>query len=324
MTYNQALQQIPATGSGCHSFLLSVANLGAIAGISEADIIGDIRANIPAGGTRRVPDKEIADAVRKALTECEPLTTDGAKHSPRRQRRPRRASKPFDGPTYRRKLIQRSGGVSEAELHELSPIRLTWNPGPMDAVALLDALYAPDDVLFIGGTYDTTVRTAKEWRRVIEQGKTWPHIIPNPVTGRKHNNRSGIPSWRCDASIADYRFAIAEFDEIDGKKFPHAEQLAFWHTIIADDLLIVAALIDSGNKSIHAWLRVNLPDATAWVREVEEGMYDPETGRMALLGADRSCRNPSRLSRLPGHFRAEKGKLQRLLYLNPQIRNQCR
>jgi hypothetical protein len=35
------------------------------------------------------------------------------------------------------------------------------------------------------------------------------------------------------------------------------------------------------------------------------------------LGCDPACRNESRLSRLPGHFRREKNAWQRLLYLNP-------
>ena len=78
--------------------------------------------------------------------------------------------------------------------------------------------------------------------------------------------------------------------------------------------------IDSGGKSIHAWLRINLPDRAAWDKLVRYELYG-ETGRLTRLGADRACCNPARLSRLPGHYRRDTaeapGRWQRLLYLNP-------
>jgi hypothetical protein len=310
--YEEALHSIPRPGSGCHTSLLGVANLGAIAGLSESEMFSDIRANIPTG-SRRIPDGEILSAVRKAIAECEPPSAGISTHRTRPRRTPHQTRPPFDGDALRRKLIGQSAGVSEAELWELSPYRITWESGPKDAVHLLDTLYAPDEFLFIGGTYDKTVRTAREWRDRIASGETAPYIIPNPVDGAEHETKSGTESRRCDAAIASHRFALVEFDNL-----PHDDQLAFWHTIITKKLFHVAALIDSGNKSIHAWLRADLPNADAWQREIRDRLYHPDTGRMALMGADRACSNPSRLSRLAGHLRADKGNnVQRLLYLNP-------
>jgi len=304
--YEDALRTIPRPGTGCHAALLGVANRGVIAGLSESEIVADIRAHIP-HGSRRVPDREIADAVRKGLSECEPHS----QHAPRPRRRPHKPQPPFDGLAYRRKLIERSEGVSEAELWELSPLRIDWKPGPMDAVRTLQYLYAPDDVLFLGDTYDTDVKTAADWLAEIKAGKTWPHIIPNPVDGNEHQTKDGKLSRRCDAAVSQYRFALVEFDTMS-----RGNQLRFWHSVIIEGLLPVAALIDSGKKSIHAWLRVDLATADQWDAEVRRGLYDAETGRMALMGADRQCSNPSRLSRLSGHQRGG-GSIQRLLYLNP-------
>jgi len=304
--YEDALKQIPQPGSGCHTSLLGVANLGVMAGLSEAELLGDIRANIPTGG-RRVPEREILDAIRKAQSECE----QGAPHHLRRHQTPHKAAKPFDGAAYRHTLINRSLGVSEADLWELSPCRITWKPGPMDAVRTLQFLYAPDELLFIGDTYDTEVKTVADWLAEIKAGKTWPHIIPNPVDGNEHQTKDGKLSRRCDAAVSQYRFALVEFDDV-----ARGDQLRFWHSVIIEGLLPVAALIDSGKKSIHAWLRVDLATADQWDAEVRRGLYDSETGRMALMGADRACSNPSRLSRLSGHHR-EGGSIQRLLYLNP-------
>ena len=100
------------------------------------------------------------------------------------------------------------------------------------------------------------------------------------------------------------------------------DQEAFWFTVICDKLMPVAALIDSGGKSIHAWLRVDLPDRDAWDKLVRHELYG-EQGRLTRLGADRACCNPARLSRLPGHYRRDTaddpGRWQRLLYLNPDL-----
>ena len=38
------------------------------------------------------------------------------------------------------------------------------------------------------------------------------------------------------------------------------------------------------------------------------------------LGCDAACRNEARLSRMPGHFRTEKGRWQKILYLAPEGR----
>ncbi len=311
MTFDQVLDQIPATGDGCHPAIMSAANVGILSGLKPDEIFQAIRDSIPTGGKRRVSDREIWDAVDKAARECKP---DACASNPdTTYRKPKKARPPIDGAKYRQALIKRSEGVSEADLWEISPYRITWQPGPEDAVHLLDTLCAPDEFFFIGSKYGKTVRTAKQWRDRIANGETDPFIIPNPVGGEEHDTKSGTKSRRCDAAIASYRFALVEFDNL-----PHAAQLAFWHSIITEELFRVAALIDSGNKSIHAWIRVDLPDADAWQKEIRDGFYHPDTGRMHLLGADRACQNPSRLSRLAGHHRADTGNVQRLLYLNPE------
>jgi hypothetical protein len=101
-----------------------------------------------------------------------------------------------------------------------------------------------------------------------------------------------------------------EFDNLS-----KPDQFAFWYSVITKKLLDVALLLDSGGKSIHAWVRVNLTDRIAWDREIGNRFYG-EAGVFTTMGADRACRNPSRLSRLAGHYRAEKSNWQTLLYLN--------
>jgi len=73
------------------------------------------------------------------------------------------------------------------------------------------------------------------------------------------------------------------------------------------------ALLDSGGRSIHGWVRIDAANFAEWTRRVESKLFDILTA----LGADGACKNEARLSRMPGHFRAEKNRWQRLLYLNP-------
>jgi hypothetical protein len=302
-------KRIERPGTGCHASLMSKANLGRLAGLSPEQVFADIRAGIPTGG-RRVPDSEVRAAITKAWREVDPLT--GAAPGRITPRHTAVTPAPFNGALYRAELIRRSAGVTDADLWESSPHRLMDGP-ETDAATVLRHLYRPDETLYLGDTYGKSVATVAQHLARIEAGRIPPHIILNPLDGEEHETAAGTKSRRCDKAVVVFRFAIVEFDEM-----PLADQYAFWNSIIVRRLLPVCALVHSGGKSVHAWLRVNLPDAVAWQKEIRDGLYHPQTGRMAMMGADRACSNPSRLSRLPGHFRKDKGQMQRLVYFNPE------
>jgi len=205
--------------------------------------------------------------------------------------------------------ITEGDGIGEADIWEASPVRLDTAPA-QDAVMLLQALYVPDDVLFIGGAFGRTVTRVGEWIKHIENVE-WvpPHVIPNPLTGAIGMTKGGRPSFRADACVKSFRFAVAEFDDLS-----RDDQIRFWWAVE----LPICALIDSGGKSLHAWIRVDGVQTEArWTDLVERQLFG---GYLVPLGCDAACRNEARLSRLPGHFRAEKGRWQRLLYLAPEGR----
>jgi len=79
-----------------------------------------------------------------------------------------------------------------------------------------------------------------------------------------------------------------------------------------DSEMPVAALIDSGNKSLHAWIRVDAPDDKEYKRRVGV-VWDWFSG----LNLDKQNRNPSRLSRCPDGWRTvdEEPRQQKLLAL---------
>jgi len=309
--YRTKLATLPASGGGgCHPALLGVASLGVMAGVSPEGVFRDLREQVH--GTRPIPDREILDAVSKAA--------DGAQ-APRRgvprwrpptygHPSPRPLPRPFDAAGFMAARLAEGDGYGEADIWEASPVRMETPPGPEDAAQLLVSLYAPDDRLFIGDTYGRTVKTAAEWVALFRAGRPIPpHIIPNPVTGMTAMTKDGRPSFRADACVKSFRFAVAEFDGMSRE-----DQLRFWWAV----KLPVCALIDSGGKSLHAWIRVDgLNTAEQWTNVVENNLF---ARWLIPLGCDAACRNESRLSRLPGHFRAEKGKWQRILYLAPEGR----
>jgi len=291
--YQNALTRIPPPGgNGCHPGLLGVATLGILAGQTDGVIAADIRQSIPPG-RRQVPDREIDDAIRRARMDTQPGDRTGRTWIP--PPKPQRVI-PCDGRVLAAKWIARGRGVSEAEFWEVSPVRPPEaKPGPEEFCLVLANLYQPTDLLFIGdrtepGTVGQTICTAAEWIAVATRTAKapGPYIIPNPLDGCEHDTKSGTRSRRCDAAVVVRRFVVVEFDGMT-----LSDQLSFWW----GTTLPVAVLIHSGNKSYHAWIRI-------------EGAADPdETVRIMFdeilipAGADSTTRNPARLSRVPGHWR---------------------
>ena len=298
--YIQKLHSIPAPGKGCHTALLGVANCGLYAGLSEVQIFEDIRQHIP-NGTRYVPDSEIYTAVAKAKSDYKPNCSVFKKPF-----RKSASSKPKIPSEYRDHLLEKGKDTEEVDFEEASPVRLLDSP-EKDAELLLKTLYEPDDYLFIGTQYDTKVRTVAQWLDFLKKYPLFPPLIcPNPVDGQLHPTQSGSVSYRCDAAVCKFKFAVLEFDSLS-----RTEQFAFWKAC----LLPLVALIDSGNKSLHAWIRV--PDVhtlSEWKSNIEQSLFDL---CLKSLGIDTACKNPSRMSRLPGCIRKETGRWQKLLYLNP-------
>ena len=103
--------------------------------------------------------------------------------------------------------------------------------------------------------------------------------------------------------VTAFRHVLVEFDRDEtGKAIPKEEQ---FRAVVASGLP-VAALIDSGNKSLHAWIRVDAPDATEYARRVDV-IWEWFTG----INLDRQNRNPSRLSRCPDGWRTVDGDVRR-------------
>jgi RecA-family ATPase len=95
-----------------------------------------------------------------------------------------------------------------------------------------------------------------------------------------------------DGSVASYRNVLVEFD-----KKAKDEQIA----IFQQSNLPITALIDSGGKSVHAWVRVDAETKEQW-EERRNTVYD----FLADHEPDPQNKNPSRWSRLGGVMRGDK------------------
>ncbi len=105
-----------------------------------------------------------------------------------------------------------------------------------------------------------------------------------------------------DINITDFRYALVESDSI---------ALEEQNALIRELELPVAVMVYSGGKSIHAIVRVDASDITEYRKRVAY-LYD--VCQKNGLVPDKNCKNPSRLTRLPGVIR--NGKKQYIIDTN--------
>ncbi|MDO4796903.1 MAG: AAA family ATPase [Coriobacteriales bacterium] len=114
--------------------------------------------------------------------------------------------------------------------------------------------------------------------------------------------RSGDGRAYSDADVTSWRNALVECDEL-----PRDKQLE----MIMRLRLPCRCIVDSGNKSVHAIVAVDAKDADEFKGRTR-ALYDYCDANG--LPVDHSCRNPSRLTRLPGVRRGD--HIQRLIATN--------
>lgn len=115
-----------------------------------------------------------------------------------------------------------------------------------------------------------------------EEAGAW--IRFNPLDGKGVKNEN----------VTEYRYALVESDSM-----PIAQQ----HAVIRELELPVAVLVYSGGKSLHAIVRIDAPNYDEYRKRVD---YLYKVCKDNGLDIDKACRNPSRLSRMPGVIRGEK------------------
>ena len=204
---------------------------------------------------------------------------------------------------------------NDLDLAKISPVKIPDNPR-LHPILFTEALYNPGELLNLitqfqgeikarplgmGLTLERNKMLARFQAHGPDSGKGGAWLRMNPVDGK------GI----ADRNVVAFRFALLESD-----KLPWDLQLCFFAKLP----LPIAALLDSGGLSIHAWVKVNATDINEYRFAVTRMLQ-----LLARFGVDGKNKNPSRLSRLPGARRqigATGDGFQRLLYLNPDPKGQ--
>lgn len=104
-----------------------------------------------------------------------------------------------------------------------------------------------------------------------------------------------------DADVTAFRHVLVEFDQ--------GLSLEEQYNLLCQSDLPITALIHSGRRSIHAWVRLDAKDRNEYAEHVKI-LWE----HFEAYGIDSKNRNPSRLSRLPNCIRFD--KRQELLAVN--------
>lgn len=298
----------PAAPGGRHAQMVRLACRLTKCGLASEAIHAQLRSMYD--GT--IPDGEIAGVISWASGR--PPSVHLPRSNPQRRATQEAPAKPVDVVANIKNFL---GGFSagETELWNASPCKPLedWR---YDSMQFLACMYDQCELINIVTDYTSLVENGLQkakpsgkgsvwerdrWLRVIRDRGT-PHskgggwVRMNPVDGK------GV----ADVNITAFRFALIEFDSV-----PLDLQLS----LLACLPLPINAILTSGGKSVHAWIRINAKNSDAYRVTVRQ-LLD----LLKPYGVDQANKNPSRLSRLPGALReigaGEDGR-QRLLYLAP-------
>ncbi|MBE2180636.1 MAG: AAA family ATPase [Chthoniobacterales bacterium] len=187
-------------------------------------------------------------------------------------------------------------------------------PAPPEGgfLRLLEACFGPDDLVAIApGMEDDegnvvpkrgVTLSVADWRKRVESKGGIDRCFSTKLGLFVRLNPMQQGGSRND-EVTAFRHVLVEFDrDASGADIPKGVQFG---AIVASGLP-VSAVIDSGNKSIHAWVRVDAPDAGEYRRRVDI-VWDWLDG----LNLDKKNKNPSRFSRCPDGWRTVDGEKRR-------------
>jgi len=129
-------------------------------------------------------------------------------------------------------------------------------------------------------------------------------FLIQPVDGLTHYNpRTQRPSRRSEESVKGWRHLLLESDSAPS---------GLWLAAICQLPLPIVSICHSGNRSLHVIVRIDAESKLEWDAAVASVRDE-----LAVLGTDPKAMTAIRLARLPGCYRANKGRWQSLYYLDP-------
>jgi hypothetical protein len=205
--------------------------------------------------------------------------------------------------------ILKTFAFSPVDFFELSPIRLLADPA--NDWRLLLQRFKPDDVLWIGGKFDSCADDAPETKK--ENCRRHFRPVADWLKERQAPEQFTCPSIfksgthsRCNDAVTQRRYLVIESDLLSKDEM---SAVINW----GRQFMRLRAIVDTGRRSLHGWF-----DAPPLEIEAELRIILPNLGRGA---EDKPTLDPALFKlaqpcRLPGAWR-EPGKIrQALLYLD--------
>lgn len=170
----------------------------------------------------------------------------------------------------------------------------------------LKHLYSPNDYVYIGAIDGTP----KKWRgqigykpiKTIREWSEWENIneyLADDNTAFYAINPLKDSLSKKSHNVLDYRYILIEMDARTIE-----EQARIIIALMRAGLPIVS-VVKSGNKSLHALLKIDGINTTVDYKKMAEEIIK---NRLSAIGADPACSNPDRMSRIHGAVIDDKAK----------------
>jgi hypothetical protein len=298
----------PQTGSGdqlVHKWIMSAANWCKHFGRTTAQA-ADFIALAVADCGRTVTSREISDAVEKAYGS--PVNGWSKPKEPEPQ---------YDPAKLERIANRIDFDVTPEWLEERSALTC-WNRSP---AGFLHALYEPGEKVVVFDVFKS--QGCDVWEHpgrtgnlaslnYLQKDRFGVWFLDAPITGewieldrlKSEHNPTGR-TRRAEENVTNWRYAVIESD-----KAPKD----LWLRALVQLPLPISSITDSGDCSIHVLIRVDASDKNEWDRIVRRDLAP----LIVPIGADIGAMTAVRLTRLPNCWRGQTGRLQQLLYLDPE------
>lgn len=217
-----------------------------------------------------------------------------------------------------------SNMITVADLPARSPVPIPSEPEKQFEL-VMRMLYEPHEVVELkaarprenepkpGPSGAGVRRTANDWADLATTGRhvdilgnhSGAFMFINSVEGSRGG--SGTNGCTADKDIATFNYCLIEHDLFD---------IDFQASLLGTLALPIAAIVDSGGKSLHAWVKIG----ATWAGDFAEEVKSLYAYLGSYLGYDPLNKNPARLTRAPGFDREDTpGRIRRqaLVYLNP-------